>query len=60
MIDPNDSEALAEKINEVLAYDQKLRAVVIKNGIEQAKKFSWEKCVEETIAVYRELMNKST
>lgn len=55
MIDPNDSEALAQRIKEVLA-NQNLQAQMIQKGQEQAKKFSWAKCVEETVAVYHTLM----
>lgn len=32
------------------------REVLVEAGIEQAKKFSWDKCFEETLQVYKELM----
>ena len=41
-------EDLAQKINKVLE-DENLRAYMIKNGEEQLKKFSWEKCAKETL-----------
>lgn len=56
MIDPRDSGELAQKIGEVID-DENLRAEMIKKGLEQAEKFTWEKCVEQTIAVYRKFMN---
>ena len=58
MVDPKDSKEFARKIEKVLT-DDDLRSKMIKKGLEQAATFSWDKCAEETIAVYRELMNKS-
>lgn len=43
-----DAEDLAQKINSVLA-DENLRTAMIAKGLEQIKKFSWEKCARETL-----------
>lgn len=52
-----DRADLAEKLEE-LASDTKLRASLLEKGKEQLKKFSWEKCAEETLAVYKQVLEK--
>jgi glycosyltransferase involved in cell wall biosynthesis len=44
----NDANDMAEKIKNVLA-DENLRQIHIAKGLEQIKKFSWEKCARETL-----------
>lgn len=44
----SDSNNLAEKIEKVLA-DDNLRKIMLERGLEQIKKFSWEKCAQETL-----------
>ena len=56
MVDPHDANSLAEKMHEVLT-DENLRKEMIKKGLKQAEKFSWEKCARETLKVYEELYN---
>lgn len=46
----SDVEALAEKMHLVLS-DEMLRGDMIARGLEQVKKFSWEKCAKETLCV---------
>jgi len=58
MVDPYDSAALAAAINQVLS-DEKLRTTLIKRGLERVKLFSWQKCAEETVAVYEEAYRKA-
>ncbi|MGY5760989.1 glycosyltransferase family 4 protein [Vibrio cincinnatiensis] len=41
--------------NALLSIPQRRKALV-EAGLEQAKKFSWDKCFEETLQVYKELM----
>lgn len=41
--------------NEAVATIDKNREEIIKMGFEQVKKFSWEKCYQETIQVYKDL-----
>jgi len=50
-INPYNIEGIAEKIEKVLFLPEKERAQMIKKGLRQAEKFSWEKSVKETIKV---------
>lgn len=52
LTDVVDAELFA---NALLSIPQK-REALIEAGLEQAKKFSWDKCFEETLQVYKELM----
>lgn len=54
---PLDTKDMAKKINEVLS-DKILRAKLIKAGHKQSAKYSWQRMAEETLAVYREALNK--
>jgi len=47
MVDPYDTGSLTRAIREVLT-NSKLREVMVRKGVEQAKKFSWEKAAEHT------------
>lgn len=51
---PKNENDLAEKIIKIYK-DQKLRESLIAKGREQVKKYSWEKCAKETLAVYNSL-----
>lgn len=51
-IDPNDTHAWAEAIRAVLTDDAR-RAEMGERGIARAKKFSWARAAQETLAVYR-------
>jgi glycosyltransferase involved in cell wall biosynthesis len=51
---PFDVAALYEAINEVLT-DSNKRTVMIKEGLEQVKKFDWKKCAETTLETYETL-----
>ena len=57
MVDPHDLNSFAEKMHEVLT-DENLRKEMIKKGLDQAEKFSWRKSVEETIQLYKKILNK--
>lgn len=46
--DSGSADDLAEKIKRVLE-DEKLRQDLIAKGLKQIKKFSWEKCAQETL-----------
>lgn len=50
---PEHEEEIADGIVRLLS-DEKLRQRLIARGAEQAKRFSWEKCAEETRRVYEE------
>jgi len=53
LVDPLDVEELAAAMERVLR-DKELQAEMIERGFEQAKRFSWEKCAQETLAVLEE------
>ncbi len=56
MVDPTDTDALCHSIWEI--YNQpSLRERMSIKSLEQAKKFSWEKCIQETIAAYSAAMS---
>jgi len=54
--DPHSEQEIADSISKVL-YNEELRQRLIKNGRERLKKFSWKKTVDETIDVYRSVLN---
>jgi len=54
-VDPLDVEGMKKKVR-VIMNDKDLRVEMIKKGFEQVKKFSWEKCAQETFEVYKRLV----
>jgi glycosyltransferase involved in cell wall biosynthesis len=54
LLPPKDESAWAEAINTLLT-DKKLWEANRKKGLEQAKRFSWKRCAQETIAVYEKV-----
>lgn len=55
--EPLNSEDIADKILKLLN-DPRMRKDLEKKGLEQAKKFSWERCAEEVERVYQEIAEK--
>lgn len=55
LVEPQDVDALAEAMIAVLT-DSRLRASLRQRGLEQARRFSWERTARETLGVYREMM----
>jgi glycosyltransferase involved in cell wall biosynthesis len=55
LADPLDSEALAKALLRVLR-DPDLREAYSLKGLQQAKKYSWHRSAEKTLAIYRELV----
>ena len=53
-IAPEDTDALVAALYRGLQ-DQYWRAGAIAAGLERASQFSWERCVQQTIAVYQRL-----
>lgn len=49
---PDQPQAIAKAI-ETLLTDEALRQEMIRRGLQQAAKFSWKKCAQETIDVYK-------
>jgi glycosyltransferase involved in cell wall biosynthesis len=56
-VSPESADELAQKILDVIS-DKNLRNDLSNKGIARAKIFSWEKCAEETLKVYREVLGK--
>ncbi|MFC1932145.1 glycosyltransferase family 4 protein [Chloroflexota bacterium] len=56
MVDPYDTDSLAQAMRRVLT-DEKLRNDMIKKGLEQSKKFTWERAAEHTQEVYNKAAN---
>ena len=55
MCDPQDIDTLSELINRALQ-DENWRELAVKKGLQQAEKFSWQRCATETAAVYKEVL----
>jgi len=53
--DPNKPEEIAEKIFQVVN-DNSLRQSLIVEGGKNTKRFSWQKCAEETLAIYKQIL----
>lgn len=54
LVDANNSNDIAEKINLLLA-NKKLRKDLSQRGIENAKKFNWNKTAEKTLEIFGKL-----
>ncbi|MGQ9491521.1 MAG: glycosyltransferase family 4 protein [Anaerolineae bacterium] len=57
LVDPHDVDAIAEAMYRVLT-DEALRAELARRGLENVKRFSWEKCARETLAVLEQVGRK--
>lgn len=53
LVDPNDSESLAEGMQSVVEQES-LREELINKGLTRAQRFSWRTAAEQTLGVYRE------
>ena len=56
LVYPKETKEIANAINTLLN-DDKLRQKLVKNGLEQAKKFSWEKTANQMIKTYQDINN---
>jgi glycosyltransferase involved in cell wall biosynthesis len=54
LLPPDDADAWAGEMRALLA-DEPRREAMGEAGREQAKRFSWRRCAEDTAAVYRSL-----
>ena len=54
MVDPHDTDSLAQAMRQVLT-DSELRDNMVRKGLEQSKRFSWEKAAEQTLEVYKKV-----
>lgn len=57
LVDPHDVDAIAETMMRILT-DEALRAELARRGLENVKRFSWEKCARETLAVLESVARK--
>ena len=53
---PLDVNDMVSKINDVIS-DNKLRDKLIKNGKDQAAKYSWQRMAEQTLEVYKKVLS---
>jgi glycosyltransferase involved in cell wall biosynthesis len=56
LIDPENAEELAVALHRVLT-DDALHASLREKGLIRARRFSWERAAEETLAVYRDVLS---
>lgn len=54
-IDPKNKEALVEGMNTIL-FDSVLRKNLVQAGLIRAAQFTWKKCAQETLAIYKTLI----
>jgi glycosyltransferase involved in cell wall biosynthesis len=55
LVDPKDTDQIKKAVAEVMN-DQNLRNQLIKKGLKNAQKFSWDKCAKETATSYKSLL----
>lgn len=56
LINPYDEDEIAKAMLEILK-NENLKENLIKKGLERIKKFSWRKTAEETLEVYKEVLD---
>lgn len=54
LVDPKDIKSIANGIKKVIS-NEKLAADLSKKGLENVKRFSWQKCAEETLKILENL-----
>ncbi len=57
MVNPYDTDSLAQAMRQVLT-DAKLRDEMIRKGLEQSKRFSWEETARQTQEVYNKVADE--
>jgi glycosyltransferase involved in cell wall biosynthesis len=57
MVDPYNTDSLTQAMRQVLT-DSELSNNMIRKGLAQAKRFSWEKTARETLEVYNKVENR--
>lgn len=56
LADPQDEDAFCQAMLNII-HDSSLRQRLKYKGLEQAKKFSWDKCADQTLEAYRVIAN---
>ncbi len=59
LVDPDDIDALSLGIHTSLC-DEGWRAAAMETGLAKARNFTWSRCVDRTIDVYRQVAGKSS
>jgi glycosyltransferase involved in cell wall biosynthesis len=59
MVNPDDGDALCQAMGN-LYHDATLRASLSEAGQRRCKQFSWQRCVEQTVAAYRQSLAGGT
>ncbi len=57
LVDPHDVDAIADAMYRLVT-DESLRAELARRGLENVKRFSWDKCARETLAVLESVAKK--
>jgi len=55
LVDPMDGDGVCQAMLDLLD-NGKLNHALSEKGLEQAKRFSWERCVDETVSTYRKAL----
>ena len=55
LVDPKDQDQLCQAMLDILN-DDTLRETLKQKGLERAKQFSWEKCANETVEIYKKII----
>lgn len=58
LVDPRDQDMLCKAMLTVLE-DSDLREQLIDKGLARAKMFSWERCAQETIEIYKKMIDSN-
>jgi glycosyltransferase involved in cell wall biosynthesis len=58
LIDGKDVQTWANAIEQVIS-DQGLRSNLIKRGLKQAAKMTWQQCAEETMKIYSKVIEET-
>lgn len=56
LVNPKDQDELCQAMLNILT-DSDLRQKLKNKGLEQAKKFSWKKCAQETVEIYKTIIS---
>lgn len=55
LVNPEDVDTITTGLERLLT-DVNWRSLAVERGLQQARQFSWERCIEETIAVYQQAL----
>lgn len=55
LVDPENVEAITTGLERLLT-DDEWRARAVERGLRQASQFSWQRCVDQTVSVYRQAL----